>query len=251
VSGDMHSVNRVNFALMNLFGYDFMPRFTKISTKAEKNLVGFKDLDSYEKDFIKPSKQVDKQLIIDEWDNILRILASIAKKETSQSTIIRKLSSYTSKNSTLKALIEFDKIIMSTYMLRYIDDIELRRRVHRALNRGEAFHQLRSAILQISGKKMLGQTDKAFEISNQCNKILACTMVYYNTSILSELLERAEAEGNHELCRLIKRYSPVAWQHINMLGNFTFRPEDNVINIQEVINNILRNKESTKVLQAI
>ena len=27
-------------------------------------------------------------------------------------------------------------------MLKYIDDVEMRRCVHRALNRGEAFHQL-------------------------------------------------------------------------------------------------------------
>ncbi len=39
VSGDMHSVNRVNFALMHLFGYDFMPRITKINEKAEISLV--------------------------------------------------------------------------------------------------------------------------------------------------------------------------------------------------------------------
>jgi len=44
-------------------------------------------------------------------------------KETSQSTVIRKLSSYTQTNSTLKALIEFDKIIMSIYMLKYIHEV--------------------------------------------------------------------------------------------------------------------------------
>ncbi len=102
---------------MYLFGYDFMPRFTKINRKADKNLVAFKKPSEYSKFLIKPSKKISKQLIIDEWDNILRIIASIAMKETSQSTVIRKLSSYTQANSTLKALIEFDKIIMSIYML--------------------------------------------------------------------------------------------------------------------------------------
>ncbi|NQY62223.1 MAG: Tn3 family transposase, partial [Alteromonadaceae bacterium] len=61
---------------------------------------------------------------IDEWDKILRILASLVLKETSQSTIIRKSSSYSSKNPTLNALIEFDKIIMSIYMLNYIQKID-------------------------------------------------------------------------------------------------------------------------------
>ncbi|CEG59179.1 Tn3 family transposase [Legionella fallonii] len=47
VSGDMHSINRVNFALLYLFGYDFMPRFTKINRKADKNLVAFKKPSEY------------------------------------------------------------------------------------------------------------------------------------------------------------------------------------------------------------
>ncbi|HGU7253709.1 TPA: Tn3 family transposase [Legionella pneumophila] len=234
VSGDMHSINRVNFALMYLFGYDFMPRFTKINRKADKNLVAFKKPCEYSKFLIKPSKKISKQLIIDEWDNILRIIASIAMKETSQSTVIRKLSSYTQTNSTLKALIEFDKIIMSIYMLKYIDDVEMRRCVHRALNRGEAFHQLRAAILKISGKQLLGKTDKMLEINNQCNKILACCMIYYNTALLSSLLDQAKQRGDEVLCNEIKRLSPVAWQHFNMLGTFTFCKSENIINIHEV-----------------
>ncbi|WP_440652076.1 Tn3 family transposase, partial [Cysteiniphilum sp. 19S12-1] len=149
-------------------------------------------------------------------------MASIARKDVSQSTIIKKLSSYSRKNRTLKALIEFDKIIMSIYMLKYIDDIQLRRNVHRALNRGEAFHQIRSALFQVNGKKILGKSENALEISNQCNRVLACCIIYYNASLLSELLTQAEAIGDEKLCKQIKRLSPVAWQHISLLGNFVF-----------------------------
>ena len=247
----MHTINQINFGLIHLFGYDFMPRFTQLNMKAEKNLVAFDKPSEYDKLMIKPSSQVNQQLIIDEWDNILRILASLALKETSQSTIIRKLSSYSSKNPTLKALIEFDKIIMSIYMLNYINDIDLRRRVHRALNRGESFHQLRAGLLQISGKKLLGKTDKAYEISNQCNKILACCIIYYNTTILSELLAKAEEVNNIELCTQIKRFSPVAWQHINLLGNFEFRQHDNIINIQHVMRFVVKKTLLFKSLKGL
>lgn len=109
----------------------------------------------HEYEILLPSSIIDEELITSEWDEIQRILASIARKDVSQSTIIRKLSSYSRKNRTLKALIEFDKIIMGIYMLKYIDDIQLRRNVHRALNRGEAFHQIRSALFQVNGKKSL------------------------------------------------------------------------------------------------
>ncbi len=59
-------------------------------------------------------------------------------------------------------------------MLKYSDDVEMRRCVHHTLNRGEAFHQFRSAILKISGKHLLGTTDKLLETNNQCNKIFSC-----------------------------------------------------------------------------
>ncbi len=79
-----------------------------------------------------------------------------------------------------------------------------------------------------------------FIFNYKCNKILACCIIYYNTSIFSELLARAEADENEELCTKIKRFSPVAWQHINMLGNFEFRSRENTLNIQHVINFIMK-----------
>jgi len=222
VSSDMHGINRVNFFLLYMFGYWFTPRLTSINEKAEKNLATFSNLDKYKNFLIKPSIQVDQEAIKVEWDNVLRILASLALKETSQSIIVKKLSSYKSVDSTLKAMIDLDKLIMSSYILDYIDDGNLRSIVHRALNRGESFHQIRSAILQISGRKLAGRNDIELEISNECNRFLANCIIYFNAYILSDLLKIYESKKQTKICELIKRLSPVAWQHINMVGKFEF-----------------------------
>jgi TnpA family transposase len=139
VSGDMHSINRVNFALMYLFGYRFMPRFTQLLDKSDHNLVCFDEIADHAKQIIKPSNKVNKALIIKEWDNVLRILASLAIKKTTQSQIVSKLSSYKKTNPTLKALIAFDEIIMTDYLLDYIDSKEVREVVQGSLNRGESY----------------------------------------------------------------------------------------------------------------
>jgi TnpA family transposase len=76
---------------------------------------------------------VDRQLIKSEWDNMLRVLASLLLGETSQYIIVNKLSSYKRKNKTKLALWEFDKILISEYLLRYIDDPIIRQNVRRAL----------------------------------------------------------------------------------------------------------------------
>lgn len=59
-------------------------------------------------------------------------------------------------------------------------------------------------------------------------------MIYYNTALLSALLDQAKQRGDEALCNEIKRLSPVAWQHFNMLGTFTFCKSEKLINIHEV-----------------
>lgn len=238
ISGDMHSINRVNFFLLYMFGYWFAPRLTSVTDKAEKNLVSFANIEKYKKYMIKPSAQVKEEPIISEWDNILRILATLAGKDCTQSTIVKKLSSYKSLNSTLKAMIELDKIIMTLYVLEYVDDVDLRSTVYRALNRGEEFHQLRSAILKVSGRKIIGRTEMELSINNECNRFLANCIVYFNASILSNLLELYTKKKDKKMCDDIKRLSPVAWQHINLVGNFEFCTNKNIIDLTKMTDNL-------------
>ncbi len=59
-----------------------MPRFKQLNNKTNNNLVGFQESKKYAKYVIKPSDKADIGLIINEWDNVLRILASLALKQT-------------------------------------------------------------------------------------------------------------------------------------------------------------------------
>jgi len=134
---------------------------------------------------------------MDEKANIDQIVATLGLKEMTQGTLIRKLCTYTAPNPTRRAIFEFDKLIRSIYTLRYLRDPQLQRNVHRSQNRIESYHQLRSAIAQVGGKKELtGRTDIQIEISNQCARLIANAIIYYNSAILSRLLARYEASGN-------------------------------------------------------
>ena len=107
-------------------------------------------------------------------------------------------------------MFEYDKLIRSIYTLRHLRDPQLQRNVHRSQNRLESYHQLRAAIAQVGGKKELtGQTDIDIEISNQCGRLVANAIIYYNTAILSRLLEKCQ--GKPKALALITSTSPVAW----------------------------------------
>ena len=99
----------MNFFILFVFGYQFAPRYRDLH-KRMTSLVGFHHPSHYADYLIKPARKTLEALIVKEWPNIQRILASLAQKDVTQATIVRKLSSYARQNQTKKALWELDHI---------------------------------------------------------------------------------------------------------------------------------------------
>ena len=235
ITGDMHSVNRANFAILHWFGLRFEPRFTDLGHELKERSCADSPT-RYEQCLIRPAGQIDVQAIIDEQPHIDRIVATLGLKEMTQGTLIRKLCTYTTPNPTRRAIFEFDKLIRSIYTLRYLRDPQLERTVHRSQNRIESYHQLRAAIAQVGGKKeLIGRTDIELEISNQCGRLIANAIISYNSAILSRLLTRYEASGNARARALVTQISPAAWRHILLNGHYTFHSDGKVIDLDAII----------------
>ncbi len=234
ITGDMHSINKANFAILHWFGPRFQPRFTNLDDQLQE-LYCADDPALYEKCLIQPVGHIDQQLIVNEKANIDRIVATLGLKEMTQATVIRKLCTYTA-NPTRRAIFEFDKLVRSIYTLRYLRDPQLQRNIHRSQNRIESYHQLRSAIAQVGGKKELtGCTDIEIEISNQCARLIANAIIFYNSAILSRLLTKYEADGNTKPLARITQISPTAWRHILLNGHYTFKNDGKTIELDAIM----------------
>jgi TnpA family transposase len=221
-STDTHGTNEVNFAILHIFGYQFAPRYRNIQDKIRTGLYGFQHPKNYEDLTLRPIRKLNTELIVAEWDNVLRIFASLALKTTTQSIIVRKLNAYARKNKTQQALWEYDNIIRSLYLLEYIDSSPLRQNVQRALNRGENYHQLRRAISYANFGKLRFKTEEDQLLWSECSRLITNCIIYYNATILSRLLEQYEAIGDVAGLAELTQISPVAWQHINLYGRYEF-----------------------------
>ncbi len=237
-STDTGGTNQVNFALLHIFGYQFAPRFKDIYDALTKSLYGFRHPSHYGDLPLKPIRKINTRLIISEWENIQRIILSLAYKATTQYIITGKLSSYLRKNKTKRAIWEYDNIIKSLYLLDYVDSPPLRQNVHQALNRGESYHQLRRAIAYANWGKLRYKSEYEQNIWNECSRLLTNCILYYNISILSNLLERKKKTGEDYDTNRLKHISPVAWQHINFLGRYEFGRIDKPISIDKLVDEI-------------
>ncbi len=91
-----------------------------------------------------------------------------------------------------------------------------------------------SGFLFVDSIGILG-SEIEMEVNNECNRLIASCIIYYNAVLLSELFKKYKKENNVEFCDMIKRFSPVAWQHINLGGKYEFCQNQIHLNIQEVI----------------
>jgi TnpA family transposase len=233
-STDTHGANQVNYWILLTFGYQFAPRYRDVHKRMDK-LVGFHNPSHYGDALIKPHGKVDEALIIAEWPNILRIMASLAQKDVTQATIVRKLSSYSRQNQTKKALWELDNICRTIYLLDFVDDVTLRQAVQKALNRGEAYHRFRRSVSYVNGGKFRVKTEAEQQLWNDCARLIINAIIFYNTLLLSKVYEQKRASGDIEAIAALEGISPVAWRHINLIGRFDFTTEAPFVDIDALV----------------
>jgi uncharacterized membrane protein YGL010W len=75
-------------------------------------------------------------------------------------------------------------------------------------------------------------------IANQCGRLLANAIIYYNSAILSRLLDKHLETGSPKMLRLFKKTSPVAWQHIHFLGHYTFYENRKPIDLDVLVDHV-------------
>jgi len=77
ITGDMHSINKANFAILHWFNLSLAPRFTNPQAQVKQLYCGGNAKD-YENYLIQPAGQIDRELIVSEKANIDRIVATLA-----------------------------------------------------------------------------------------------------------------------------------------------------------------------------
>ena len=224
-STDTHGYSEAIFATTHMLGFSYAPRIKNLK---KQKLYIFKSRQHSEKSewHIKPDNYVNADLIIQNWDDILRLIATIKLKETSASDIFRRLNSYSKQNVLYKALKAFGQIIKSLFILRYLDDVQLRQDIEKQLNKVELANRFTRAIAVGSPREYIHAEKEEQEIAESCNRLIKNAIICWNYLYLSQKLATAENDNSRQiLLRAISTHSPMSWAHINLLGEYDFSDE--------------------------
>ena len=119
------------------------------------------------------------------------------------------------------SLRELGKIEKTIFILDYITDETLRRRVNRGLNKGESMNALARALFfgkrgEFRERGLQEQLQRASALNIIINAISVWNTVYLN-EVIQDLRDKEEL--NEEL---LLHISPLGWEHINFFGEYKF-----------------------------
>jgi len=223
-STDTHGYTEAVFGLTHLLGFSFAPRIKGIG---KQTLHIFKPKHQVDDSWIiRPDKTINEAVICENWDDLLRLVATIKLKENTASDIFRRLNSYSRQHALYQTLKAFGQIIKSLFILRYIDDLALRQAIEKQLNKVELANRFTRAVA-VGNPRGFTQIEKEEqEIAEACNRLIKNSIICWNYLYLARQLEKApDVETRENLLQLIAAHSPMSWAHINMLGEYDFSEE--------------------------
>ena len=221
---DTAGYTEVIFALFDLLGLSFAPRIRDVG---DQQLYRMKKQIS--DPTLKPllNRRIDQQLILDCWDDMLRVAGSLKRGWITASLLMGKLQSFQEPNRLLQALQEYGRLIKTIFILRYLNSEDYRRRINRQLNRGESIHSLRRFLMFARQGELRKHKVEELENQSSCLTLVTNSIILWNTIYMSAVLDYLKQEGYPVSEVDIAHLSPARFDHINPYGKYRFNVAEN------------------------
>ena len=220
---DTHGFTEQLFGLCYLLGFSFMPRLKDL---ADQQLYKISKTDNYGELTSIFRQAIDWQLIEEQYDQLVKIAASLKNKTAPAHTVLQRLINATPADHISKALTQLGRIVKTIFILKYLSDEKLRRKVQKQLNRGEQRHGLAKWLFFANyGEFRTGDYE---EIMNKasCLSILSNAALIWNTIEIGKIIDQLKLGGAEINDENIAGISPLLFRHIIPNGTYHFK-EDN------------------------
>lgn len=206
------------FGMTALLGFDFEPRIRNIK---KSQLFSIKSPSYYPNLSEDISGKINVKIIEENYDEIKRIAYSIQTGKVSSSLLLGKLGSYARKNKVALALRELGRIEKSIFMIDYITDSELRRRITHGLNKTEAINALaRELFFGRRGKFMERDIRRQLQSASALNVLINAISIW--NAVYLQAAYNYLVKIDPEVTKYMKHVSPINWEHITFLGEYKF-----------------------------
>lgn len=219
---DTAGATLVNFALFDLVGMQLSPRIRDLG-RITLCRTGSKAEAASRYPHAGPllTRRANASLVVEHWDDLLRLAASLKFGHATASLVVGKLSASGPQNALAAALKEYGLLRRTIYAARYLSDTAYRRRITRQLNKGESLHALRRDLCyahegQVRHRHHEDQSEQAL-----CLTVVVNAIVAWTTEYMALAVEELRAGGREIDDAVLAHVSPAHNENIGFYGTFS------------------------------
>jgi TnpA family transposase len=203
------------FALCYLLGFRFAPRIRDLP---DKRLYTFNNPKQYGSLSGLVAGRVDASLIQRNWDEMLRVAASIREGKVSGSLLVSKLAAYPRQSELALALRELGRTERTLFTAEWWLRPELRRRVTIGLNKGELRNSLAKALRFYRRGAVADRSREEQQRKASGLNLVIAAIGLWNTLYLQKAIRALADSGNPVPDHVLSHLSPLGWEHITFTG---------------------------------
>ena len=205
------------FAVTALLGFQFIPRIRDLPSKrlylfdpaaCPKELKGL------------IGGRIKEPLIVANWPDILRSVATMATGAMQPSQLLRKFAAYPRQHELALALREIGRVERTLFIAEWLLDADMQRRAQIGLNKGEAHHALKNALRIGRQGEIRDRTTEGQHFRMAGLNLLAAIIIYWNTKHLGHAVASRRRAGLDCTPDLMAHISPLGWAHILLTGEY-------------------------------
>lgn len=221
-AGDTHAFTEIIFGLTDILGFNFGPR---IKNFKDQQLYGFNTPKYYHTLGYKltPKRKINTEKMRGNWNDILRLGITIKERKTTATQILKRLTSYSRQHKLYGALKEYGKIIKTDFLLNYIDDVKLRQRIEKQLNKVEASNRFSKAVFFGNNQEYTVSTVEEQNIANNSKRLIQNAIILWNYLYITKKLQLARTQAEKDdILKALKNSSIIYYKFLNFFGTYDF-----------------------------
>ena len=160
-----------------------------------------------------------------QWDDVLRMAASVRTGTVSASLLLKRLGAYPQQNGLALALCEIGRIERTLHVLDWLELPALRRQATAELHKGESHNALRRAVCFHRLGRLHDRTAQAQQHRASGLALVTAAIALWNTVYLGRALDAARRRGDLIPDALLAHLAPLGWQRINLTGDYLWNAD--------------------------
>jgi TnpA family transposase len=222
---DTHGYSDLIFALFDLVGKSFAPRLRDIKNQRLYKIKSGDENTEWQYPDLKFTGIVNIDYLKNNADELQRVSASLQTGTVTASLLISKLQSYPRQNNLMYVLQAYGQLCKTTFICKYLLQLQLRHRINTQLNKGEQLHNLR-AYLWFGGDGIIRKKQEhEQQITARMLNLLSNIVMVWNTIYIQKIVKQLKNEGFVVNENDFVHISPAPFEHINRLGKYSFNDE--------------------------